>query len=112
MAPRLRTVLFASLLAGAPNAATSAQEFDSFTLKPGEARIAKIGADYVDLRVCNDATSASAVLATIEPRRPELLQPGECTEDRGGGIVFRNPGNGPAMVTYRRIFGTDMFDGG
>jgi hypothetical protein len=108
---RLRTMLLAALAAAFARPA-SAQEFDRFTLGPGEARTVEIGANYVDLRVCNDATSASAVLATIEPRQPELLQPGECTEDRGGGIEFRNRGNGPANVSYRRIFGTDMFDNG
>ena len=111
MSRQLLAVILSCLPAFAVGAA-AAQEFDSFTLKPGESRTVEIGANYVDLRVCNDLLSASAVLATIEPRRPELLQPGECTEDRGGGIEFRNQGNGPAMVSYRRIFGTDMFDNG
>jgi hypothetical protein len=87
---------------------TSRRKAASGSLTPGETRNVEIGANYVDLRVCNDLAS-SAVLATIEPRKPELLEPGKCTEDRGGGIEFRNRANGPAMVTYRRVFGTDMF---
>ena len=109
MVRRHAVAISACLLATALGAAAGAQEFDSFTLEPGETRRVEISANYVDLRVCNDLTSASAVLAAIEPRPPELLEPGKCTEDRGGGIEFRNRGNGPAMVTYRRIFGTDMF---
>jgi hypothetical protein len=109
MVRRLAAILSVGLLAVALGAVAVAQEFDSFTLAPGETRRVEIGANYIDLRVCNDLTSASAVLATIEPREPELLQPGKCTEDRGGGIEFRNRGNGLAIVTYRRVFGTDMF---
>jgi hypothetical protein len=103
----LWTVLPAMLTACA--AAGPAPEFDRFTLASGEARRVEIGANYVDLRLCNDLASRAAVLAIIEPRQPQLLQPGECTEDRGGGIAFQNRGSGPADVSYRRIFGSDIF---
>jgi len=91
-----------------------ARNFGMVTLKGGETQTVSIVGfgGYQQVRVCNDATSASNVKVTIRPRDPQLLQPGMCTENTGDQIEFANQGSGQAVVSYNPApgggYGTGM----
>jgi hypothetical protein len=99
---RLEAIMVAAIAIGAVAEPASAQDFGSITLDPGQTRSVRIIRPG-DLRVCNDWNSVSAVQATIVPRDPRLLQPGECTQDRGWAINVANQGGAAAIVNYRRL---------
>jgi hypothetical protein len=99
-------VAVAGLLTGS---SAKAQEFGSFTLKPGEAREFRIGATYRTIRLCNDAESAGNLDAIIGDHDMIHLAPGLCAEDSGDTIQLRNAANGPVSGVYRRQY--DFFDG-
>jgi hypothetical protein len=87
-----------------------ARNFGQVTLKGNETQTVSIFGfgGYQRVRVCNDATSASAVKVTIRPRDPQVLQPGLCTEDSGDQIEFVNQGSGQAVVDYNPAPGEGM----
>ena len=85
-----------------------AQEFGSFTLKPGETREFRIGATYRTIRLCNDAESAGTLDAIIGDHDTIHLAPGLCAEDSGDTIQLHNAANGPVSGVYRREY--DFFD--
>jgi hypothetical protein len=99
---RLEGIMLAAIAIVAAAEPSSAQDFGSITLDPGQTRSVRIIRPG-DLRVCNDWNSVSTIEATVVPRDPRTLQPGECAEDRGWAINFVNRGGGSAMVNYRRL---------
>jgi|ERR1039457_511058 hypothetical protein len=99
-------VTVAGLLAGLP---AQAQEFGSFTLKPGESRQFRIGATYRTIRLCNDAESAGNLDAIIGDHDMIHLAPGLCAEESGDTLQLRNAANGLVSGVYRRQY--DFFDG-
>ena len=96
----------AGLLAGSP---AKAQEFGSFTLKPGESREFRVGATYRTIRLCSDVGSAGMLDAIIGDHDMIHLAPGLCAEQSGDTIRLRNAANGPVSGVYRRQY--DFFDG-
>jgi len=86
-----------------------AQEFGSFSLKPGETRRFGIGATYRAIRLCNDSESAGMLDAIIGDHDMIHLAPGLCAEGSGDTIQLRNAANGPVSGIYRRQY--DFFDG-
>jgi hypothetical protein len=86
-----------------------AQDFGIVTLKPDQTTTVQLTGSVGDVRVCNDATSASAIVATIQPREPRMLRPSECIQNRGWAIELHNIGIEPAKIVYLRLMGTDVF---
>jgi len=86
-----------------------AQEFGSFTLKPGETREVRIGNTYRTIRLCNDVESAGVLDAVVGDHDLIHLSPGLCAEQSGDTIQLRNAANGRVSGVYRRQY--DFFDG-
>src|ERR1051325_3914850 len=110
MRQRLLGFLFIVATAGLfPARPVEAQEFGSFTLKPGETRSFRIGTTYRDIRLCNDGESAGTLDATIGDHDMIHLAPGLCAEERGDAILLHNAANGPVNGVWRRAY--EFFDG-
>ena len=105
-----KSLLLAVALALAASGPALARNFGQVSLKANETQTVSIfgAGGYQRVRVCNDATSASAVKVTIRPRDPQVLQPGLCTEDSGDQIEFVNQGSGQALVEYNPAPGSGM----
>ena len=110
MRQRLLGFVFIAATAGLFSArAAEAQEFGSFTLKPGETRSFRIGATYRNIRLCNDAESAGTLDATIGDHDMIHLAPGLCAEQSGDTILLHNAAAGPVNGVWRRVY--EFFDG-
>ena len=110
MRQRLLGFVFIAATAGLFSArAAEAQEFGSFTLKPGETRGFRIGATYRNIRLCNDAESAGTLDATIGDHDMIHLVPGLCAEQSGDTILLHNAADGPVNGVWRRVY--EFFDG-
>jgi hypothetical protein len=103
------TILFAALSTGTMATPAVAEDFGIVTLKPDQTTTVQLTGSIGDVRVCNDATSASTITATIQPRDPMVLRPGECDQNRGWAIELHNIGVELAKVVYLRLMGTDVF---
>ncbi len=106
----ISALLLAIALAGirAPRPAL-AQDFGSFSLKPGETRQIRIGATYRTIRLCNDSESTGELEAMIGDSGTHRLAPGICVEDTGASLALHNLSNGTVSGIYRRVY--DFFDG-
>ncbi len=92
-------ILLASLLAGNAHA----QTFGSVTLKQGETRQISIGPTFRDMRVCNDLKSTGSVVIKVGSSFERTLRVGQCAQDRGNMIYFRNLAPGISRITYRAL---------
>jgi hypothetical protein len=72
---------------------------NSFTLKPGAHKSLTGG----DLRVCNDAESASSATVQVRDSGMVYLQPGRCMNEWGMMLTFVNDGKEPLTIRYRSI---------
>ncbi len=97
-------VVAAAIAGGLTGSAANAQEFRSFTLKPGETRQFRIGATYRTIRLCNDYESAGLLDAIIGDNDMIHLAPGLCAEDAGDTVQVHNAANGLVSGVYRRQY--------
>ena len=77
-----------------------AADFGIVTLAGNDAKTVRIGGSSRTLRVCNEASSAGAVLVTIGGNAPHYLASGLCAEDTGDQIALRSLGNS-AIVDFK-----------
>jgi hypothetical protein len=89
------------LLAQLPMGSVQAQDSAAFTLAPGEARWARMGASYRDIRICNDLASQGDLTAIVGEHQPLVLAPGRCKWDHGDRILLRNDSNAPVIGLYQ-----------
>jgi hypothetical protein len=78
-----------------------AADFGVVSLDHGAAKSVSIGGSGRNLRVCNDAGSASSVLVTIGGNAPRYLTSGLCAEDIGDRVTMQNLGSGTATIDYK-----------
>jgi hypothetical protein len=110
MRRRLPPVVLGCLLAGTLGVLPAlAQEFGSFTLKPGETREFRTGNTYRTIRLCNDVGSAGVLDAVIGDHDMIHLAPGLCAEDSGDRLQLRNAAGGAVSGVFRRQY--DFWDG-
>jgi hypothetical protein len=95
----LVTIVLASMSMGSAHA----QTFGTVTLKQGEVRQISIGPTFRDMRVCNDLKSMGSVVIKVGSSFERTLRAGQCAEDRGNMIYFRNLAPGTSRITYRAL---------
>jgi hypothetical protein len=95
----LVTIVLASVSAGNAHA----QTFGTVTLKQSETRQISIGPTFRDMRVCNDLKSTGSVVIKVGSSFERTLRVGQCVEDRGNMIFFRNLASGISRITYRAL---------
>ncbi len=104
---RLARLAFAGLaiivLAGLFSGNAHAQTFGTVTLGQGETRQISIGPTFRDMRVCNDLKSTGSVVIKVGSSFERTLRAGQCAEDRGNVIFFRNLASGISRITYRAL---------
>ena len=91
------------VLASLSVSSAHAQTFGTVTLKPGETRQISIGPTFRDMRVCNDLKSTGSVIIKVGSSFERTLRVGQCAQDRGNMIFFRNLAPGITRVTYRAL---------
>jgi hypothetical protein len=91
------------LLASIPAGNAHAQTFGTVTLKQGETRQISIGPTFRDMRVCNDLKSVGSVIIKVGSSFERTLRVGQCAQDRGNMIYFRNLAAGISRITYRAL---------
>jgi len=92
-------IVLASMFAGNAHA----QTFGTVALKQGETRQISIGPTFRDMRVCNDLKSTGPVVIKVGSSFERTLRTGQCAQDRGNMIYFRNLASGIARITYRAL---------
>jgi hypothetical protein len=91
------------VLASLSVSSAHAQTFGTVTLKPGETRQISIGPTFRDMRVCNDLKSTGSVVVRVGSSFERTLRVGQCAQDRGNMINFRNLSSGISTITYRAL---------
>jgi hypothetical protein len=79
------------------------QTFGTVTLRQSETRQISIGPTFRDMRVCNDLTSTGPVVIKVGSSWERTLRAGQCAQDRGNMIYFRNLAAGTSRITYRAL---------
>ena len=92
-------VVLASMFAGNAHA----QTFGTVTLGQSETRQISIGPTFRDMRVCNDLKSTGSVVIKVGSSFERTLRVGQCAQDRGNMIYFRNKALGTSRITYRAL---------
>jgi hypothetical protein len=92
-------IVLASMTAGGAHA----QTFGTVALKQGETRQISIGPTFRDMRVCNDLKSTGSVVIRVGSSFERTLLVGQCAQDRGNTIYFRNLAPGLSRITYRAL---------
>ena len=104
---RLARLAFASLvflvLVILSSGDAHAQTFGTVTLKQSETRQISIGPTFRDMRVCNDLKSTGSVVIRVGSSFERTLRVGQCAQDRGNMIYFRNLAPGISRITYRAL---------
>lgn len=95
--------LVVSVLASMSMGNAHAQTFGTVTLGKGEIRQISIGPTFRDMRVCNDLTSTGSVVIKVGSSFERTLRAGQCAQDRGNMIYFRNLAPGTSRITYRAL---------
>src|ERR1700690_2413768 len=95
----LAIVVLMNMLPGEAHGRT----FGTVALKQGETRQISIGPTFRDMRVCNDLKSTGPVVIKVGSSWERTLRVGQCAEDRGNMIYFRNLASGIARITYRAL---------